>query len=149
MLEEIRFTDVFIEYKLFYVHYTGHVYSLIHTCAVDSALFALYFIYLIDANVARHIQDTCTSSPYQILLHTFDLVQNEGWDAGRIHWLLKFNVLKQSDQAPKDLFGSVDEYVFNFLKHEQRYTTKITCSRYGCTKKERYCSSTEIDILQV
>ncbi|CAF4161376.1 unnamed protein product, partial [Rotaria sordida] len=57
------------------------------------------------------------------------------------------NVLfKATDQKPKDLFGSVDELVFSFLKNQQRHSNEILCSRPDCPKKERKCTSTELDI---
>ena len=81
------------------------------------------------------------------LVKTFNLVEKEEWDAARIYWSLTLNLLKKSDRQSKDLFGSVDEVVFSFVKNAQRHSNDIICSRSDCTEKQRNYVSIELDIL--
>ncbi|CAF1135500.1 unnamed protein product [Adineta ricciae] len=127
------------------VPFEGRPYTLTLTCPIDTALFALYFMYQVDINMRDETDNTLPSSPYSTLLSTFRIVEKEGWDAARISWLLKFNLLKTSDRT-KSLFGSVDELVFCFLKNSQRHSTTITCTNPDCTKRKRVISSTEIGL---
>jgi hypothetical protein len=92
------------------------------------------------------MDDAPETSPYSTLVKTFRIAENEGWDAARISWLLKFNLLKTSDRT-KCLFGSVDEQVFCFLKDQQLHSSTITCTNLDCTKKERNLLSTDIRLL--
>ncbi|CAF1408549.1 unnamed protein product [Rotaria magnacalcarata] len=128
------------------VMYTGQAYTLYNTCAIDSALFSLYFIYVTDETISSELKEAAESSPYATLTKTFNIVEKEGWDAARIYWLLKCNILKTTGRLTRDLFGSVDELVFSFLKSRQRHSNEIICSRPDCTKKERKCTSTDLDI---
>ena len=59
-------------------------------------------------------------SPYSILRQTFQDVDTDGWDVARIYWLLINKILKPSDRNMKNLFGSMDENVFRFVKEQQR-----------------------------
>ena len=127
--------------------FQDHIYSLRNTCAIDSALFSLYFIYMTDEIISSEFKEAAESSPYATLVKTFNIVEKEGWDAARIYWLLKFEILKKSNQKFNDLFGSVDELVFSFVKKQQRHSNEIICSRPDCTKRERKVTSTELDIL--
>lgn len=124
-----------------------HSYSLKNTCAIDSALFAIYFIYMTDEAISSEFKEAPESSPYAILEKTFNIVEKEGWDVARVYWPLKFNILKRNDKKPKDLFGSVDELVFAFVKNQQSYSSETICSRPDCIEKERKVTSTELDIL--
>jgi hypothetical protein len=110
-------------------------------------LFALYYIYKTDDNVANNFRTAQKSSPYLKLIDTFALVEKEGWDIARLYWLRRWNILKVPGRQPTSLFGFVDEFVFNFLKIEQRYSIKITCTRYDCPRQQHNNSSTELDIL--
>ncbi|UJR12328.1 hypothetical protein I4U23_016505 [Adineta vaga] len=102
-----------------------------------------YTLTLTYTNMRDEMENALPSSPYSILLSTFRIVEKEGWDAARISWLLKFNLLKTSDRA-KSLFGSVDELVFCFLKNSQRHSTTITCTNPDCTNRKRVISASEI-----
>ncbi|CAF4565775.1 unnamed protein product, partial [Rotaria socialis] len=128
------------------VTFEGRLYSLRLTCPLDAPLLALYFLYKTDNKVASEFDDAPASSPYSTLVKTFQLVEKDGWDTARIYWLLAFNILKQTDCKPKNLFGSLDERVFSFLKRQQQYSTTVTCSRLDCTDKERILSTTELGI---
>lgn len=125
----------------------GHTYSLTNTCPIDSALFALYFIYVTDETISSEFKEAPESSPYSTLVKTFNIVETEGWDAARIYWLINFNILKTNHGKSKDLYGSVDEVVCNFLKILQSYTTDIICSRSDCVQKQRKTTSAELCIL--
>ncbi|CAF1118318.1 unnamed protein product [Rotaria sordida] len=129
------------------VLFEGQSYSLILTCPVDTALFALYFVYKTDINLADEFDNAPESSPYSTLVKTFQLVEEKGWDTARIYWLLTYNILNPSDQQPKSLFGSIDEQVFSFIKQRQRYSSTITCSRPDCKDKQRDYLMTELSLL--
>ncbi|CAF2080423.1 unnamed protein product [Rotaria magnacalcarata] len=126
--------------------YTGQAYTLYNTCAIDSALFSLYFIYVTDEIISSELKEAAESSPYATLIKTFNIVEKEGWDVARIYWLLKCNILKTTGRLMRDLFGSVDELVSSFLKSRQRHSNEIIYSRPDCTKKERKCTSTDLTI---
>ncbi|CAF2103525.1 unnamed protein product [Rotaria magnacalcarata] len=128
------------------VMYTGQAYTLYNTCAIDSALFSLYFIYVTDEIISSELKEAAESSPYATLIKTFNIVEKEGWDVARIYWLLKCNILKTTGRLMRDLFGSVDELVSSFLKSRQRHSNEIIYSRPDCTKKERKCTSTDLTI---
>lgn len=100
-----------------------------------------------DEDVSFEIKEAPASSSYATLVKTFNIVEKDGWDAARVYWLLNFKVLKTTEQKSKDLFGSVDELVFSFLKDRQRYSSDIICLRPDCIRKERKVTSTELDIL--
>lgn len=131
---------------ILFFNFLAQSYSLTMTCPIDTALFALYFIYKTDIDFAGEVDDAPPSSPYSLLMKTFNIVEKEGWDAARIYWLLKLNILKPSDKQPKSLFGSVDEEVFSFIKQQQRHSTTIACARVDCIQRERNFSTTEITI---
>ncbi len=107
----------------------------------------MYFIYRTDINIAVEFDSASEASPYSMLVKTFRLAENKGWDAARINWLLNFHLLKTTDRQHKSLFGSVDEQVFCFLKDYQRHSNTITCTNVHCTEKERNFSSTELRFL--
>jgi hypothetical protein len=109
-------------------------------------LFALYFLYRTDIEVADELDHAPKTSPYSTLVKVFQLVEKEGWDTARISWLLNFNLLKPTDRQPKSLFGSVDEQVFCFIKNQQRHSNKITCSRPDCKQRVRNYSTPELRI---
>lgn len=88
-------------------------------------------------------------SSYTTLVKTFDMVENEGWDAARIYCLLQFNVLKLSDPQTIDMFSTVDEHILSFIKNEQRHSTTIICTRPDCISKERNLTSVDLEILYV
>jgi len=60
-------------------------------------LFALYFVYGTDADVADEFINPRSTSPYTTLVKVFQIVEEEGWDAARISWLLTHHILKTSD----------------------------------------------------
>jgi hypothetical protein len=97
-------------------------------------------------NVADEMDNAPSTSPYSTLVKTFRIVEEDGWNAARISWLLRFHLLKTSDRT-KCLFGSVDEEVFCFIKERQRHSNIITCTNLDCTDKERNYSSTELRFL--
>ncbi len=136
--------------KFSYVHnflfFEGRSYTLTLTCPTDSALFALYFIYRTDINISEEMKNAPETSPYSRLVRTFRIVENEGWDAARISWLLTHRILKTSDRE-KSLFDSVDEQVFSFSKCAQRHSRSIEYSRLLCKERKRNYTTTEIDIL--
>ncbi|CAF2096636.1 unnamed protein product [Rotaria magnacalcarata] len=126
--------------------FEGNSYSLNLTCPLDTGLLVLYFIYQTDTDIEGEIDESPRSSQYSILAQTFKLANREGWDAARIYWLLNHNILKRTDRKEKSLFGAVDEQVFSFLREQQKYTGRITCSRSDCIKRVRQVSSTELMI---
>lgn len=124
------------------------MYSIINTCSLDSALFALYFTYRTNINIQQQI----TSKILDEMEPTFALVETEGWDAARIDWLKRHDQL-QIVQSPglnevitSDNYGSLDERVFCFIKELQRYSSSIKCTRPECEEKVRRVSNTELSI---
>jgi hypothetical protein len=114
---------------------------------VDSALFSLYFVYKTDIDVASEFDNAPSTSPYSTLAKVFQMVEKEGWDTARLFWSMHFNILKQTDQKPISMFGSLDERVFCFIKNEQRHSNEVTCSRVDCTERQRNFTTTELTLL--
>lgn len=102
---------------------------------------------MIDETISSELKEAPELSPYTTLINTFNIAEKEGWDVARIYWLMECKILKTTDRLPKNMFGSVDELVFSFLKSQQRHSNEIICSRPDCPKKERKYASTELDIL--
>ncbi|CAF2981320.1 unnamed protein product [Rotaria sp. Silwood2] len=121
----------------------GRSYTLTNTCPTDSALFALYFIYKIDINIAGELNDAPETSGYSTLVKTFRTVEKEGWDAARLSWLHKHGILQHVAEK-KSLFGSADKQVFRFLTCEQQHSSQIECSRVQCKKRRRNRTNTEL-----
>ncbi|CAF3280764.1 unnamed protein product [Rotaria socialis] len=76
------------------VMYTGQAYTLYNTCAIDSALFSLYFIYVTDEIISSELKEAAESSPYATLIKTFNIVEKEGWDVARIYCSTDENIDK-------------------------------------------------------
>ncbi|CAF2901831.1 unnamed protein product [Rotaria sp. Silwood2] len=123
--------------------FRGRSYTLTNTCPTDSALFALYFIYKIDINIAGELNDAPETSAYSTLVKTFRTVEKEGWDAARLSWLHEHGILQHVAEK-KSLFGSADKQVFRFLTCEQQHSSQIECSRVQCKKRRRNRTNTEL-----
>jgi hypothetical protein len=106
-------------------------------------------LYRTDVKIAHKFNTAVEPSPYSTLVKTFDIVEENGWDAARIYWLRAFNVIKISDPQTISLFDYADEQVFSFLKSEQRHSYKTVCARPDCKGKERDFTATELNILYV
>ena len=124
----------------------GQTYSISNTCKIDSGLFILFYLYKTDEEVAEAIDVDDPKSPYSILRQTFQYVDTDGWDVARIYWLLTNKILKPSDRNMKNLFGSMDENVFRFVKEKQRYARTVLCTREECRRKKRIIENTELFI---
>ncbi|CAF3381190.1 unnamed protein product [Rotaria socialis] len=127
---------------------TGQQYSIINTCSLDSALFALYFAYRTNIDIQQHIGSDILAK----IESTFALVETEGWGAARIDWLKRHNQL-QMVQPPVseelislDMYGSLNERVFCFITELQQYSSIIECTRPECKEKVRRVSNTELSI---
>ncbi|CAF1504788.1 unnamed protein product [Adineta ricciae] len=120
-------------------------YKLTNTCATDSGLFVLYFIYKTDLDLADIFEDAPSTSPYSSLARVFRIVDTEGWDIARLTWLYINGILDKFARK-ENLFGSIDAQVFHFIKEEQRYSYETVCSRPQCKLKNRHSSSTELVI---
>ena len=77
--------------------FQGQFYSLRYTCALDSALFSLYFVYKTDIHVASEFDNAPSTSSYSTLAKAFQMVETDGWDTARLFWSMHFNILKQTD----------------------------------------------------
>ena len=140
-----------IYFELFYaIYFKGQSYTrsytLTNTCPIDSALFALYFIYRTDTNIASVLDSTPLTSPYSTLVKVFRIVETDGSDAARQSWLYAHGILEKFAQN-ENLFGSVDKQVFQLLKSERHYSYEIECLRAECKKKKRNHTSTELALL--
>ena len=122
-------------------------HSFTNTCAMDSALFALYSLYRTNDHIFDELKNQSIDSPFCSLLTVFLLVDKEGWNAARTHWISINNLIKNSTQNKIDMFSSVDQQVFDFIKEAQRHSSEIICSRHDCAEKIRKLSTTEISIL--
>lgn len=106
----------------------------------------MYFIYKTDLDLADIFDNAPASSAYSTLAEVFRIVETEGWDTARLTWLHVNGLLKMFARQ-ENLFGSLDTYVFRFIKEEQRYSYETDCSRLQCKVKNDQSSSTELVIL--
>lgn len=104
-------------------------------------------MYRTDINLADRFNAESEPSPYVTLVKTFNIAEEEGWDAARIFCLIEFNVLTIFDSPRKDLFDFADEQVLSFIKNEQRHSYKLICTRPDCIKREQDFTTTNLDIL--
>ena len=116
------------------------------TCSIDSGLFALYYLYKTDANIAAEFDSATETSVYSTLARTFQISDSDGWDASRIYWLKTLGILQSSNHKVISMFGSLDERVFRFVKSGQRHSSLIQCSRPNCKQRERQFSSIDLRI---
>jgi hypothetical protein len=106
----------------------------------------LYFIYKTDLDLADIFDDAPASSEYSTLAEVFGIAETESWDIARLTWLHRNGILEKFARK-KNLFGSLDTQVFQFIKEKQRYSYETECSRLQCKVKNRHSSSTELVIL--
>ena len=119
-------------------------YSVANTCNLDCGLFVFYFLYRMEITIEEAMSQAPQESPYALLRKTFQYAEKEGWNVARVFWLLSNHILKTSDRKIKNLFGSLDENVFRYIKQNQRYSRKATCARSNCSQKERILINTEL-----
>ena len=117
-----------------------------NTCPTDSALFALYFIYKTDINIAKELDNAPKTSAYSSLVQAFRIAENDSWDAARLDWLHTHSILDHFARK-KSHFGSIDAQVFRFLKLEQYHSCQIECSRVRCKRRRRSRAKTELCLL--
>lgn len=106
-------------------------------------------MYRTDANIAEKFNNVPEPSPYLIFVKTFEIVEENDWDAARLYCLRAFNILKSSDPPTKDLFDYADGQVFSFIKSEQSHSYEVVCTRPDCIQKERNFKTVELNILYV
>lgn len=127
--------------------FVGQSYNLHSTCPLDSVLFPLYPINHMDINIVEEFSTAPSHSSHAVLAETFRIVDSEGWDQARIHWLLHFNIINPTRRRTVNLFGMLKESTLQFLCEQQRYSSSAICSREDCLNHRETFTSTEIDLL--
>ncbi|CAF0763660.1 unnamed protein product [Didymodactylos carnosus] len=127
--------------------FNGRKYSVINTCPLDSGLFVLYYAYISYSDEFRALFDRETKLIYSNLRKTFQLVGSDGWDIARLYWLnihkrLNSSVVNSNNQY--NLFGTVDENVFGYVRTMQEYENSSNCLCEDCPRRTRTLISTDI-----
>lgn len=126
---------------------TGERYSVSNTCSLDSSLFLLYYIYMSHSEDFRFAFDPNIIG-CQNLRNTFDLIERNGWDFARLHWLTVNKVYPKplANCAHIDVYGTADTNVFQFLREMQKYVIESTCTCGDCPKLVRQSHSVDISL---
>ncbi|CAF1572879.1 unnamed protein product, partial [Rotaria magnacalcarata] len=125
--------------------FEGKRYSASNTCALDSSLFLLYYIYMSHSEDFRSLFDPNILICEQ-LRKTFDLVNAQGWDIARLYWISTHSThANQNDTSQHhDLYATADNNVFQYVRDLQKYAIKSTCRSKDCPKIERLNYSVDI-----
>lgn len=110
-------------------------------------LFSLYFIQRKNIDIADEFRMAPSTSPYSVLSNTFRIVDTQGWNEARIHWLHHFNLIDTTRSRTICLFGKLEDIVINVLEEQQRYSSRTTCSKEDCPNKQQLHTNTKIDLL--
>ncbi|CAF4043759.1 unnamed protein product [Rotaria sp. Silwood2] len=126
--------------------FEGHTYSVTNTCSIDSSLFALYFIFRTERSIRDIILNT-PNEPFSSLRETFVLVESDGWDQARLHWLTTHGLLNHEGANTNDIYGSLDTNAIRFIKNPlQLHQAKGFCARHTCPQRERTIKTTDIGV---
>ncbi|CAF1545399.1 unnamed protein product [Adineta ricciae] len=122
-------------------------YSVSNTCSLDSSLFLLYYIYMSHSEDFRSAFDRDITG-CRNLRNVFDLVERNGWDFARLHWLTMNEVYPKpvAKCAHIDVYGTADTNVFQFLREMQKYVIESTCICPDCPKLVRQSHSVDISL---
>ncbi|CAF4883505.1 unnamed protein product [Rotaria socialis] len=130
--------------------FEGKRYSASNTCALDSSLFLLYYIYM------SHLEDFRSLFDPNILIceqlrKTFDLVNAQGWDIARLYWISTHSThANQNDVSQHhDLYATADNNVFQYVRDLQKHAIKSTCRSKDCPKLEKLNYSVDISMPQL
>ncbi|CAF1535171.1 unnamed protein product [Didymodactylos carnosus] len=127
--------------------FNGTEYSFIKTCSLDSALFVLYYAYVSYSCQFRALFDRETKPIYSNLCKTFQLVESDGWDTARLYSLTIHKRLDSSTANGNNqynLFDTVDENVFRYIRTMQEYENPSECLCEDCLRRTRTLISTDI-----
>ncbi|CAF2901918.1 unnamed protein product [Rotaria sp. Silwood2] len=128
--------------------FKGRRYSvtITNTCNIDSPLFAMYVMFLTEPMINNIILNS-NKEPFLSLRKTLLLVESDGWDEARLHWLTTHNLLTHRQTIEHNAYGSVDGNSLRFIKNPaQLYRTNYICSRQNCPTRERISTSADLSL---
>ena len=127
--------------------YAGEIYSIFHTCPIDTGLFVLYHAYKAGTDKFRDLFEDNTLEAYTFLRRTFQLVETDGWTTARLYWLTEKNLLTVKTKGGwYDLKSTMDEIVFKFVKPMQTFPSKSKCTCSACPKPLRNQTNMELSL---
>ena len=131
--------------------YNGTVYTIQNTCSLDSVLFVYYFIFKTASTSIINLFNRGGDPIYHIVNKTMELVEANGWDVARLHWLTanyrlpdNTNTTNATNNKSYDLFGTVDGNAYRYLRAMQTHVWSTECLAIDCPKRKLDRKSTEI-----
>ncbi|CAF0860081.1 unnamed protein product [Didymodactylos carnosus] len=129
----------------------GQIYTVSNTCSLDSVLFVMYYLYSTSSHEYQEIFDRNTLSIYSTLRKTFQLVETASWDIARLYWLITHNRLNKATSTNHsndfyDIFGTVDENTYRFIRPIQKYSIISECSSPDCPRRQRVQKNIDITL---
>lgn len=111
-------------------------YIVKNTCSLDSSLFLLYYIYKSKSNQYRSLFDRDIHS-IKHLLETFDLIESENWNIGRLYWITTYNrnPKKNDNHLCYNLYDTADANVFQYVREVQLHNIISICESANCPKR--------------
>lgn len=127
--------------------YADELYCVTQTCSIDTALFALYHAYKAGTDKFRNLFESKILNAFVVLRETFQCVEKDGWDIGRLYWLVRHNLLtlKNFDNE-YDMENTLTKAVFDMVRPMQEYDVRSVCTCTVCPKRTRQHSSFDITL---
>ena len=146
--------DVTLSWPKFTIQSTlfnGTIYTITNTCALDSVLFVYYFIFRTASTFQRNLFKQGSDLIYHILNKTVQLIDSKEWNIARLYWLtannrlsLDANTTDTTVSRSHDIFGTVDQNVYQYLRAMQIHIFSTECSARDRPKRRQSRKSAEI-----
>jgi hypothetical protein len=137
----------FPRYSIVNACFEGRLYSVTQTCSIDTGLYALYYVYKTASDIFRLLFDLNTTPCHINLRKTFQLVDSDGWDTARLHWLVSHKLLGQvNSDGMYDIKDTITANVFQFVEPLQMYMIKTECLCIACPKPVRFKKNHDISL---
>jgi hypothetical protein len=135
------------QYKISSCMYMKKRYTVTNTCSIDAALFVFYHCYKTGSSAFRQLFETDITPCHTALRKVFELVDSDGWDIARLHWLISHNLLnKMTRDGVFDIEDTIYENALQFVRPMQMYNIKSECSCVMCPKRFQLNKSIDISL---
>jgi hypothetical protein len=131
--------------------FNGKAYTITNTCSLDSVLFVYYLIFKTASTSMKNLFSRGSEPIYTILNKTMQLVDTNGWNIARLHWLKVNHQLRADNDTTdsttshyQDLFGTVDENVYQYLRAMQNHSFATECTAEDCPQRKQNRRSADI-----
>jgi hypothetical protein len=135
------------QFKIVDTIYMSKKYTVTNTCSLDSALFIFYHSYKTGGSTFQQLFEMNTTHYHTSLRKLFKLVESDGWNIARLHWLVSNNLLNEMNFDDEfDVRDTLFENVLQFVRPMQMYNIKSECSCMMCPKRIRENKSIDISL---